>query len=318
MTDPRGASAGDYRAPLLFAWQLTNDCRCRCLACCEDSGPGRAWPRELSHREALDVAAQIVAAGIPYVAFGGGEPVAVAYFWELCEALSAGGVAIKIETDGLLLDAAACDRLRKCQVPCVQISLDGASAESHERMRPGGSFIGALAGLRRLADAGLGPEVVFTPTRHNLSEAAAVFDLAERCGARTFVTGPLMRLGRAAQDWPQLAPSEEAWRQTVSLLEARANRCGGRPRLSVYPWDVREEIRVRLREPQAMVLVVPDGKVKLLNALPFAPGDIRRQSLIEAWDRVRRAWSSPKVSDFIGRLLADPELLRHANECWDV
>lgn len=316
MTDPRGASAGDYRAPLFLAWQLTNSCRCRCLPCCEESGPDQAWPGELSRDESLQLARGIVAAGIPHVAFGGGEPVAVPFFWEICRALHEGGVGLKIETDGLLLDEAACVRLQELEAACVQISIDGATAAVHDRVRPGGSFEGAAAAVRRLAQAGLGPEVVFAPTRLNLADAPAVFDLAARLGARTFVTGPLMRLGRAAAHWKTLAPSESDWQGTAALLEEKARGC--RMRLSVYPWDICEEIRVRRESPQAMMLVVPDGKAKLLNALPFAPGDIRRQSLAEAWEAVCRAWQSPKVNEFIDKVLADPKLLKHANECWDV
>jgi len=318
MTDQRGASVGDYRAPLFVAWQLTNACRCRCLACCEDSGPDQKWPHELSRAEALKLARDIVEAGIPYVAFGGGEPVAVPHFWEVCDVLQSGGVAIKLETDGLLLDEAACARLKAWQVSCVQISLDGASAEVHERVRPGGSFIGAVASVHRLADAGLGPEVVFVPTRLNLDDAPAVIDLAAKNGARTFVTGPLMRLGRAAADWQKLAPNEEQWRGAVASIEERVRRYGGQMRLSVYPWDIREEIRTRRENPQAMLLIVPDGMVKLLNALPFSAGDVRRQSLAEVWQAVCRAWRSPQVTEFVDRVLADPTLLRHANECWQV
>jgi MoaA/NifB/PqqE/SkfB family radical SAM enzyme len=318
MTDRRGARVGDYRAPLFLAWQLTNACRCLCLACCEESGPDKAWPRELSRDEALKLAHDIVDAGIPHVAFGGGEPVAVPHFWEICEILHQGAVGIKLETDGLLLDAAACARLQDWRVPCVQVSLDGASAVVHEKMRPGGSFSGAVASVRRLADAGLEPEVVFAPTRFNLADAAGVYDLAASCGARTFVTGPLMRLGRAAADWERLAPDARDWQKAVAALEGRARLSRDKVRLAIYPWDIREEIRVRRESPQAMVLVVPDGKVKLLNALPFAPGDLRRQSLLEAWQSVCAAWRSDKVSGFIDRVLADPTLLRHANECWDV
>ena len=317
MTDQRGAAIGDYRAPLFLAWQLSNSCRCRCLSCCEDSGPDRGWPDELSRDEALALAKDIAASGIPYVAFGGGEPTEVPHFWEICRILNEGGVSIKLETDGLSLDDAAAARLADWRVPCVQISVDGASAEVHEKVRPGGSFIGAVASVRRLAARGLAPEVVFVPTRLNLADAPAVFDLAAASGARTFVTGPLMRLGRAAADWARLAPTDEDWKKTVAMLEAKARACG-RVKLSVYPWDIREEIKVRRQSPQAMLLVVPDGKAKLLNALPFAPGDLRRQSLAEAWQAVQKAWSDPGVLDFIDRISADPALLRHANECWPV
>src|SRR5262249_22558110 len=63
-----------------------------------------------------------------------------------------------------------------------------------------------------------------------------------------------------------------------------------RTALSIYPWDIVTEIETRLESPQAMLLVVPNGKVKLLNALPFAPADLRRDSLETAWRADRGAW----------------------------
>jgi hypothetical protein len=67
-----------------------------------------------------------------------------------------------------------------------------------------------------------------------------------------------------------------------------------------------------------MLLVVPNGKVKLLNALPFAPADLRKHSLEEAWQAYRSAWRAPKVGDFVRRCRLDPRLLRHANETWEI
>jgi len=86
-----GRTVDDYQAPLFVAWQLTNVCDCACLACCEESGVGRHWPDELTRNEALDLARQIIKLGIPYVAFGGGEPLIVSFFWDILERLSAGG-----------------------------------------------------------------------------------------------------------------------------------------------------------------------------------------------------------------------------------
>jgi hypothetical protein len=88
--------------------------------------------------------------------------------------------------------------------------------------------------------------------------------------------------------------------------------------LSIYPWDIVAELQVRLESPQAMVLVVPNGRVKLLNALPFAPGDVRKQSLAQAWDAYRKAWRTEEVREFILRCPSEPELLLHANETWDM
>ena len=158
--------------------------------------------------------------------------------------------------------------------------------------------------------------MVFVPTRLNLDEMAAAFDLAGELGCDTFVTGPLMRLGRAALDWERLAPSDAQWQRAVEALRGRAAATGSAVALSIYPWDILAEMRTRLESPQAMLLVVPNGKVKLLNALPFAPADLRRDRLEQAWDAYRAAWRSDEVRDFIGRCAADPGLLRHANETW--
>jgi hypothetical protein len=61
---------------------------------------------------------------------------------------------------------------------------------------------------------------------------------------------------------------------------------------------------------------VPNGKVKLHNALPFAPADLRRDSLHDAWEAYRAAWRTTEVRDFVLRCRAEPALLRHANETW--
>ena len=114
-----GRSVQEYRAPLFIAWQLTNRCRARCLACCEESGPDKAWRDELTRAEALDLARQIAAAGIPYVAFGGGEPLGVPHAWEIFEILAAAGVSLKLETEGSYIDEAAADRLAALPVQCT-------------------------------------------------------------------------------------------------------------------------------------------------------------------------------------------------------
>lgn len=312
----QGRSVDSYRAPLFIAWQLTNRCRARCLACCEESGPERAWRDELTRDEALRLARDIAEAGIPYVAFGGGEPLGVPHVWEIFEVLAAAGTALKIETEGSFIDEAGADRIAALGVQCVQISVDGATAATHERVRPGASFASATASLRRLAARGCKPQMVFVPTRLNLGEMAAAYDLAGELGCDTFVTGPLMRLGRAALDWERLAPGDPEWRQAVAALHKRAAASASPVTLSIYPWDILTEMRTRLASPQAMLLVVPNGKVKLLNALPFAPADLRSDGLEHAWDAYRAAWRSDEVRDFIGRCAADPGLLRHANETW--
>src|SRR5262249_60467897 len=94
-------------------------------------------------------ASRIVESGIPYVAFGGGEPLGVPHCWEIFERLAAGGVALKLETDGTRIDERAAERLAALGVECVQIAVDGATAAPHQRVRPGGSFGPASGAIPR-------------------------------------------------------------------------------------------------------------------------------------------------------------------------
>jgi MoaA/NifB/PqqE/SkfB family radical SAM enzyme len=310
-----GRAVDDYRAPLFVAWQLTNRCQGRCACCCEESGPDKAWSDELGREEALGIARAIADAGIPYVAFGGGEPLGVPFCWEIFEILSRAGVALKIETDGSRIDDAAADRLARLRAQCIQISVDGATSRTYSLMRPGQSYSSSIAAIERLAARGVAPQFVFVPTRLNLHEIVPAFELAARLGCSVFVTGPLMRIGRAAAQWERLACSEESWQQAVEALRLRAQDLPGIA-LSIYPWDIVTEMEKRLASPQAMLLVVPNGKVKLLNALPFAPADLRRQTIAQAWDAYREAWQATEVREFVARCRDHPELLRHANETW--
>jgi MoaA/NifB/PqqE/SkfB family radical SAM enzyme len=234
------------------------------------------------------------------------------------ERLAARAVALKLETDGSRIDAAAAARLAELAVDCIQISVDGARAETHEGMRPGASHAAALGAIERLVARGLAPQLVFVPTRLNLHEIVAAFELACALGCSAFVSGPLMRIGRAAQAWERLACTDDEWRRAVEALRERHAATGSSIALSIYPWDIVTELETRLQSPQAMLLVVPNGKVKLLNALPFAPADLRHDSLAQAWHAYRAAWRAPQVRDFVRRCRSEPALLRHANETWPV
>src|SRR5260370_40153703 len=95
---------------------------------------------------------------------------------EFCELVTAGRVEIKIETNGLGLDDKACDRLKAMNIACVQISIDGAVAGTHEKLRPGSGYAPAWEAINRLVRRGLEPELVFIPTRINVKDTVDVYE----------------------------------------------------------------------------------------------------------------------------------------------
>ena len=195
-----------------------------CIAA--DSAPGRALPGELTREEALALAEQIVAAKVPYVMLCGGEPTIVPYFWELADVLSRGGTLIKIETNGQKPFPA--ERLSLEAVRSVQISIDGATAATYAKMRPGGELSLARAACEAVHKAGLPLEITFAPTRLNIHEAEAVIALALGLGAFRFNTGKLMRLGTAAKLWERLECSSQQYEEYLTLLELKELELKGR------------------------------------------------------------------------------------------
>ncbi len=77
--------------------------------------------------------------------------------------------------------------------------------------------------------------------------------------------------------------------------------------------DVIEELKYRLQCPSASLLVVPNGKVKLIGPLPFICGDLKKQSLGRIWENYKKAWKKPEVVEFTNKVIADPKLLAESN-----
>ncbi|HUL57320.1 MAG TPA: radical SAM protein [Usitatibacter sp.] len=297
---------GDLEAPLYVAWQITNECNLACLHCIEESGPGKAFKDELSPGEFRGILDQFVELEVPYVSFSGGEPMVHPHFFEMAEHFCAGGGQLKIETNGHYLTPENSRRLKDIGIKAVQVSIDGGSKETFNRMRVLGQFDVVVDGTRNLRDAGVPIEVNFSPTHFNVHEIEAAVDLAYELGAYSFYTGRTMYTGNAVKAWRKIAPTEEQYAEFFARLKAKAEEYKGRMRVYFHEMGLLEELRYRLENPAALVIVLPNGLVKLINALPFICGDLRRQPLTEVWANFQRAWRDPRVAQFVEDLAADP------------
>jgi MoaA/NifB/PqqE/SkfB family radical SAM enzyme len=296
----------DLAAPLYVAWQITNECNLACLHCIEESGPGKAFKDELSAAEFRAILDQFVALEVPYVSFSGGEPMVHPHFFEMAEYFCAGGGQLKVETNGHYLTPDNCKRLAEIGIKAVQVSIDGGSKETFNRMRVLGQFDVVTEGTRNLHEAGVPIEVNFSPTHFNVHEIGPAVDLAFELGAYSFYTGRTMYTGNAVKTWRKIAPTEEQYTEFFETLKQKAEEYQGRMRVYFHEMGLLDELRYRLENPAALVIVLPNGLVKLINALPFVCGDLRKESLTEIWSNFQRAWSDPRVAQFVDDLAADP------------
>jgi MoaA/NifB/PqqE/SkfB family radical SAM enzyme len=301
-----GAEAEDLAAPLYVAWQITNECNLACLHCIEESGPGKAFADELDAAKVFAILDQLMDHDVPYLSFSGGEPMLHPQFFEMVERVCARGAQLKIETNGHYLSVENCERMKELGVKAVQVSLDGASARTFNRMRVRGDFDKTVDGLRNLRAAGVPVEINFSPARFNVDEIGAVVDLAHELGAYSFYTGRTMYTGNAVKAWRHLEVSGEDYQRFFDVLRQKADEYRDRMRVYFHEAGLLEELRYRLQHPAALLIVLPNGLVKLINALPFVCGDFRDQTLQEIWANFRRAWRDPRVARFIDDLAADP------------
>jgi MoaA/NifB/PqqE/SkfB family radical SAM enzyme len=301
-----GAESEALAAPLYVAWQLTNECNLACLHCIEESGPGKAFADELSREQIFHILDQLAASEVPYLSLSGGEPMLHPLFFDLVEHVCASAGQLKIETNAHTLDAQSATRLRQFGVKAVQVSLDGASRETFNRMRVRGDFDRTVAGIEALRAAEVPVEINFSPTRFNIEEIGAAVDLAYALGAYSFYTGRTMYTGNAVKTWRLLAPSAEQYQRFFAELHAKSAEYRGRMRVYFHEMGLLEELRYRWRHPAALLIVLPNGLVKLINALPFICGDLRRDSLEQVWSNFQRAWRDPRVGEFIEALSHDP------------
>lgn len=304
--DPRQVTSDAFGAPLYLAWQLTNECNFACLHCIEESGPGKAFKDELDDEQAFAVLRQAIDLEVPYIALSGGEPMLHPRFFDLVELAARRGAQLKIETNGAYLTKEACGRLKALDVKSVQVSLDGASRATFNKMRVRGDFDRVIQGIGNLRDAGVPLEINYSPTRFNCHEIGRAVDLAYELGAGSFYTGRTMYTGNAVKTWHLLVPSDDQYRRYFETLRVKRRHYGGRLRVHFHEMGLLHEMRERLESQAALLIVLPNGLVKLINALPFVCGDLRRDPLEQVWRNFKRAWRDPRVARFVADLESDP------------
>lgn len=306
-----GEKFEDYSSPLFIAWQINSECNLGCLHCCEEAG--HSMPDRMNKDETFNFLREIVRLKIPYVALSGGEPLLHPNFFEICEFLSKNNISIKIETNGEFIDEKKAKEFARLGFRSVQISLDGATSETHERLRERGNWSKAVTACKLLIKEGVNTEIVFVPTKFNIHEIEKVIDIAYSLGVYGVYTGKIMRIGRAAKNWDILCPSSEEYERCFSVLNEKTNTYNGKMKVYYYPYDVVEELKYRLEHPSASLLILPNGKVKLIGPLPFICGDLKKHNLDEVWENYKRAWKNPKVIEFAKKLISDQKLLAESN-----
>jgi glutamyl-tRNA reductase len=172
---------------LLF-WESTIKCNLAC-AHCRRLESNEAAEKDLSTEMAKGLIEQTARLGkaqamMPLLVFSGGEPLCRNDLFELIAYARSLGLSCALATNGTLVDSKIAEQIKEGSISRVSISLDGATADVHNKLRKQeGSFEKALEGARQLHRKGVPFQINLTLTRQNAHQLEDVYRLAMSLGA---------------------------------------------------------------------------------------------------------------------------------------
>lgn len=208
--------------PETLTLAITGECNLHCAHCWVDAGPTAS--ALLPVHTAQGLIEEFAGFGGTAVRLTGGEPLLHPDWLELVRIVAAAGLTVLLQTNGMLFTEQNLQELQdlECADLTVQISLDGATAATHDLVRGEGAYGQALQGIQRLIAYGFAQEIAlfFTEMRHNLHELPDLLLLADQLGVGSVSSGSLVVCGRASADETIVPPDPE---QYPELLERYAN-----------------------------------------------------------------------------------------------
>ncbi len=204
-------------APICLTWEITYGCNLRCVHCLSSSGKRR--DEELTTSEAKRLIDEWAAMKVFYINVGGGEPMSRPDFFTLMDYTLDRGIGVKFSTNGTLIDEAAARWIGARDYLDVQISVDGATAETNDPVRGAGSYARARRAMDRLAEHDVGFKINATVTSQNFQEIDDLYALASRYNAELRLTR-LRPTGRGQKVWEDLRPTPAQNRQLYDWLLA--------------------------------------------------------------------------------------------------
>jgi len=292
--------------PYLISYALTKKCNLKCKHCYSDSGEEPA-PNELSTEEAKQLLDEIADWKIRLLIFDGGEPLCREDFLEIAKYASSIGLRVVIGSNGTLIDEDMARQLKSSGVMAVQISIDGADAQTHDWFRgEEGSFKRALEGAKACKSVGLPFQFGMTIRKGNLKEIEEMLKLTVDFGAVAAEFFDLVQVPRVKEKIPEEILTPEERKEVMEWLSEAQKDCPiiirvpGCPMYTLilqekeihpkhFPGHLLKRIPYYGRGcaagmPNGYLTILPNGDVIPCMLLQIKLGNVRERSIREIWD----------------------------------
>jgi radical SAM protein with 4Fe4S-binding SPASM domain len=296
--------------PILSEVAVTYRCNLRCTFCyagcnCTRSPAGDG--REMSTAEIKDVLRAICEeAEVPSVSFTGGEPTLRRDLPELVAHAKALGMRVNLITNGTRVSDGLARALAAAGLDSAQVSLEGVSAEVHERITLGpGSFRRSVAAVHHLAAAGVRVHTNTTINRDNLAECVRMPAFVQAdLGTERFSMNLMIPAGSGEVNRRLAVRYEEIGPHLLAIAEESRRRGVEFMWYSPTPMCLFNPVAHGLGNKgcsacDGLLSVAPNGDVLPCASYAEPVGNLLRQA-------VRDIWASRRAGQFRDKFLAHP------------
>jgi len=279
---------GRFDAPGEMTLILTHACNFRCIYCFNSSG--NITRNELSTAEWLRVIDQAKVMEVVKCTVSGGEPMVHPGFFEILTKLVESEMSVYLCTNGSLIDQMALTKLTALEIPCVQISLDAASAAVHDQMTAvSDTFSQVIKAIEDFVKHGTKVFVKSVLTPLNVGETGALIDLCHQLGVKR-LTLDRFDLSNAGRGNERLFMSREQELDLAVLVAQKDQALNGEMELMAVTdprcWASESDI-IPCGAFQRSLNILPNGDIsvceKLIDVPEMTGGNVRESSLEEIW-----------------------------------
>lgn len=307
----RLAGANFEQSPFVVAWEITRACALSCLHCRAEAHP-KADPRQLTTEEGMSVIDQIAEMGNPILVITGGDPLMRRDVYDLLAYAAEKGLRASLTPSATaLVTAKNLARVRDAGVRRVAVSLDGPTAEVHDRFRGfSGSYDRTRQIMRDVVESGLSLQINTTVSRYNLPVLERMPDIVAAAQAVQWSVFFLVPTGRgkesdmiSAEDHERLfgwlydlsrsAPFDvkstaaPAYRRVAvqRAQKEQANGANGRPIAGAgYRFqDGLNRPALGVNDGNGFCFISHVGEVCPSGFLPISAGNVRSQGLADLY-----------------------------------
>jgi radical SAM protein len=286
-------------APQRVYWELTRACDLSCTHCRANAIPRRD-ANELTTAEIFATLDALAQGAAPHIILTGGDPLKRPDFFSIVEHTVRLGLPCLVAPSATpLLTSDTIALLAKSRVTAMSLSLDGSTAELHDRLRGvPGTFERTLQAARDIVSSGISLQINTLVTYETQYDLAAIHELVSRIGAERWSLFFLVTTGRGSTLKPVSPAQAEAvlnWaldhasdqRPIVTTTEAPHYR-----RLAVMRHASRIEhspkgpmIRrgLGIRDGNGVMFISHTGDVQPSGFLPLTAGNVRSENPLQIY-----------------------------------